>query len=62
MCFKEGWQMTPIEKKPTTVMKAKVAPNNRFYSKRNLEHLRKAVTRLDNGRGKEHDLTKGTDE
>jgi len=54
--------MTPIEKKPTTVMKAKVAPNNRFYSKRNLEHLRKAVTRLDNGRGKEHDLTKGTDE
>ena len=54
--------MTLIEKKPTTTIRAKVAPNDSFYSKRNLKHLRKAVARLDNGRGKEHDLTKGTDE
>jgi hypothetical protein len=56
MCFKEGREMEPIKKNLVTETTVKGASNDPFYSKRNLDHLHKAVDRLNNGKGKEHNL------
>lgn len=40
----------------------KVVASDPFYSKNNFNHLRDAVARLDNGKGKEHDLVEVTDD